>query len=150
MDGFVRACVRVCMCGCVYVCARLRACVRVWACAGVRACACVCMRVCTCVCMCVRLGAPVCLLQTSNLARKSAKGVYRLFSRNALPVVTRDAICNWMATQDQSSQRTVQIRFGSTSTRKGCFFLFFFFKLPLYMLSLRGSSGQVLAPLVEK
>ena len=27
---------------------------------------------------------------------------YRLFSRNALPVVTRDVFCNWMATQDRS------------------------------------------------
>ena len=49
---------------------------------------------------------------------------YRLFSRNASPVVTRDAICNWMATQDRSWQRTVQIHIGRT--RKGCLFFFLF------------------------
>ena len=71
---------------------------------------------------------------------------YRLFSRNALPVVTRDAICNWMATQDRSWLRTVQFRIGRT--RKRLLLFFFLFKLPL--LSLRGSSGQVLALRVQK
>ena len=73
--------------------------------------------------------------------------LYRLFLPNALPVVTRDAICNWMATQDRSWQRTVQFRIGRTRKRLFLFFLFFF-KLPL--LSLRGLSGQVLALRVEK
>ena len=52
---------------------------------------------------------------------------YRLFSRNALPVVTRDAICNWMATQDRSGPRTVQFRIGRTRKRLLLFFSFFSF-----------------------
>ena len=48
--------------------------------------------------------------------------LYRLFSRSAFPVVTRDALCNWMATKDRSWHRTVQIRIGRTW--KGSFLFF--------------------------
>ena len=51
-----------------------------------------------------------------------------------------------MATQDRSWLRTVQFRIGRTWKR--LLLLFFFFKLLL--LSLRGSSGQVLALRVQK
>ena len=57
-------------------------------------------------------------------ARANTTRDNRLFSRNALPVVTRDAICNWMATQDRSWLRTVQ--FPTGRTRKRLLLLIFF------------------------